>query len=296
LTENVAQSRRCVKLVLEYDGTHFHGWQVQPSARTVMGEVERAIAQVTGETLRIHGASRTDVGVHALGQVASFATSSPLEPERLAAALNANLPDDVAVVAASIAPDSFHARHDARGKHYCFRWLDRKAPSPLERGRAVHVRGPLDVAAMDRAARALVGTHDFACFASRDPSVEEQRSTVRTITEARVERRGDLVLFDVAGDGFLYNMVRAVAGTLAEVGRGKRDAASIPDVIASRDRRRAGPTAPAHGLALVRVFYDESPRISREQESEREGRAPDAGAPLCEVVESQSPKRGEEEP
>jgi tRNA pseudouridine38-40 synthase len=262
------------KLTLEYDGSSFFGWQVQPDRRTVQGELERAVAQVTQATARVTGASRTDAGVHALGQVASFAAATRLDAPALKKALNAVLPPDVAVVACDEVAAGFHARFDARGKHYTYRILNRQEPSPLERDRSLHVREPLDVAAMNEAAQWVVGEHDFSAFETeaslRRRELEEQgRSTesasVRRIGEVRVAAapfaRGSLVTLDVAGTGFLYNMVRSLAGTLVQVGRGQRPPNDVREILASRRRARAGPTAPPRGLFLVKVFYDEEAKL-----------------------------------
>lgn len=254
------------KLVLEYDGAAFHGWQVQPHLRTVHGCLESALRTVLGDELKIHGASRTDRGVHALGQTVAV----PCRPRRalpavkLRAALNGLLDDDVKVREAAEMPLDWHARHHALGKHYRYRILNSAWPSPLLRGQTWHVHRPLDVAAMNVAAAHLVGTRDFRSLAASG----EVRETTRTITELSVSRPGGgpVVLVDVAGDGFLWNMVRTIAGTLAEVGRGARSPDSIPAMLAARDRRQAGQTAPAHGLTLMTVFYDEPPRITRRAE------------------------------
>jgi tRNA pseudouridine38-40 synthase len=258
-------------LTLEYDGTHFSGWQVQPDRRTVQGEVERAIAEIAQERVRIHGASRTDAGVHALGQVASFASATRLEPPALKKALNAVLAEDVAVVGCDEAPEGFHARHDARGKHYRYRVVNRFEPSPLERRTALHVRETLDVDAMNDAAQAVLGEHDFRGFETdtslRYKELEEKGhdtadASVRRISAVRFARLGDsLLAFDVAGTGFLYNMVRALVGTLLQVGSGKRPPGDVADIVAARARARAGPTSPPRGLCLVRVFYGEEARI-----------------------------------
>jgi tRNA pseudouridine38-40 synthase len=274
-TEPSETTSRTFKLTLEYDGAAFFGWQVQPDRRTVQSEVERAIEHVTGKRVRIQGASRTDAGVHALGQVASFACATRLSAAALAKALNAVLPSDAAVLSCVEAESDFHARHDARGKHYAYRILNRAAPSPLERDRSFHVRESLDVAAMDEAARHVLGEHDFRAFETeatlRRRELEEkgrpsEKASVRTVTDVRVRRSGSLVVLDIAGTGFLYNMVRSLAGTLVQVGRGRRPPSDLAAIVASRQRARAGPTAPPRGLFLVEVFYDEEAKLPREAE------------------------------
>ncbi len=255
---------RTLRLTLEYDGARFAGWQVQPDARTVQGELERALAELLRAPVRVAGASRTDAGVHALGQVASFETRATVTPERLQAGLNALLPDDVAVVAVDEAPPGFHARFWATGKHYRYRLLLGRARRPLEAQAAWHVPWALDLAAMQAAGARLVGTHDFASFASRP---DGDRDCTRTLFAVDVSRAPtpaaegaraapDVVHVDVRGDGFLYKMVRTIVGTLCQVGRGRLAPEGMDAVLAARRRRAAGPTAPAHGLFLVRVEHD----------------------------------------
>lgn len=242
------------RLTLEYDGRDFAGWQVQPGGqRTVQGVLEAAVERVTGRAARAIGSGRTDAGVHAEGQVASVRVDTRLEPDELCRALNGVLPADVAVLAAERVPEDFHALRDARSKLYCYRIWNGSSPSPLRAPRAWHVARRLDLEAMRRAARALVGTHDFACFRAAG---SEEGSSVRTLTRCQLEgeARAEIRLL-VEGDGFLRHMVRALAGTLVEVGWGRRAADSMAAMLASRDRGRAGRTAPAQGLTLVRVDY-----------------------------------------
>jgi tRNA pseudouridine38-40 synthase len=247
------------KLTLAYDGTGFSGWQAQPGRRTVQAELERAWGEITGESVRVTASGRTDAGVHAAAQVVGIESATRIEPEGLVLALNAKLPEDVAVRAVEPAPDNFHATTDAKHKTYRYAiYNDRRRPVFLRRY-AWHVPTPLDVDAMDRAAQHLVGTHDFVCFQTAG---SERESTVRTLFAAKVRRaaRGadeadSLITLEVTGDGFLYTMVRTIAGTLVEVGRGKRDSSWVAEVIASRDRTQAGQTAPPHGLTLVAVEY-----------------------------------------
>ncbi|MCO5171110.1 MAG: tRNA pseudouridine(38-40) synthase TruA [Planctomycetes bacterium] len=262
---------RALRLTVEYSGTRFAGWQVQPQVRTVQGELERALEVVLREQVRVTGASRTDAGVHALGQVVSLETRAATPLPRLLAGLNALLPDDVAVLDVAEAPPGFSARFAARGKHYRYRILDRRTRSPTEAATAWHVPGPLDLAAMEAAAARLVGRHDFAGLASK--GADEGRPTVRTIHAITLSRQvvapwgapwgGDaaarpIVAIDVTGDGFLYKMVRTIAGTLVQVGKGRRAPESVDAILATRDRRQAGPAAPARGLFLMRVFYEDA--------------------------------------
>lgn len=241
------------KLTIAYDGTDFVGWQVQPDKRTVQGEVERAWREITSETVRVTASGRTDAGVHALGQVVGVETASELPPERLLRALNARLPDDVVVTAAEAAPANFHATHDALRKTYRYQIHNSRLRPLLDRRCVWHFpAGELDVDRMRGGAAALVGRHDFVSF---ETTGSERSTTVRTITRAEITQSGERIDIQVTGDGFLYNMVRAIAGTLVEVGRGAKPPEWVAEVIAARDRKAAGPTAPALGLMLVRVEY-----------------------------------------
>jgi tRNA pseudouridine38-40 synthase len=239
---------------IEYDGTGFAGWQLQPAARTVQGVLEAAVAAIAGARVAVHGAGRTDAGVHALGQVANARLETALAPGTLREALNANLPRDVAVCAVAVAPDGFHARRDARAKQYVYRLWTGPVRSPLRDRTSLWVRRPLDLAAMRAAAAAFVGTHDFASFRAAGSPVPTSVRTLHRI-EIAGEPGGDVAL-DFLGSGFLRHMVRNLVGTLLEVGCGRRAPEAMPQLLAARDRTRAGPTAPARGLALVRVDYD----------------------------------------
>lgn len=243
-------------LTIAYDGTSYAGWQRQVGQTTVQQQLEHALAVIFGERVPVEGAGRTDAGVHALAQAAHIVLPRPFPVEQLVPALNANLPDDIAVRTARAAPDGFHARFCAIGKRYVYRCVvDRRRPV-LGRGYFHWVRRPLDLARMRAAAAALVGRHDFAAFAT-NPGYVRKRGTVRTIQHLHlVERRWG---FDLAvqGDGFLYNMVRAIAGTLIDVGTGRFSSADVDAILRSCDRQRAGPTAPACGLYLLRVLYPE---------------------------------------
>jgi tRNA pseudouridine38-40 synthase len=242
------------RLVLEYDGTDFAGWQSQAQGeRTVQATLATALAEFTAGRVRVVGAGRTDAGVHAEGQVVAATLDTRLDAATLARALNAKLPPDVAVIAAAPAPDGFDPRREARGKLYRYTVWNGAEPSPLRRRRSHHVREPLDLPAMRAAAAALAGRHDFASFQGAGSSAT---SSVRTLTRVVVEgeARGE-IRFELEGDGFLRHMVRNAVGTLLEVGLRRRDPGSLPALLAARDRTRAGPTAPACGLTLVRVDY-----------------------------------------
>jgi tRNA pseudouridine38-40 synthase len=244
---------RNIKLTLSYDGTDFNGWQTQPSFRTVQETLEQAIATLTGETIRVNASGRTDAGVHAVGQVVNFYTATGHPPDVLVRAINAHLPPDVVVREAVDKPQAFDANRDARRKLYRYVIHDGPVPDPFLRRYAHHTRRPLDVDAMRRAAEPLRGRHDFHSFETNWPN---RMSSVRTITHLAVNRGGPWIWLDVEADGFLYNMVRAIAGTLINVGRGYWPERYMAEILNAEDRRVAGPTAPAQGLFLMRVTYD----------------------------------------
>ena len=243
-----------VKLVIEYDGTHYHGWQPQDNAVSVQRTIEQAVdGIVPDEKCKLTGCSRTDFGVHAFGQVANFHTGSSIPPEKFAPALNRVLPEDIAIVSSEQVPDDFHARFDATGKKYRYQIYNSKFRSALLRHRACHVSGELDAEKMNRAASFLVGRHDFSAFQATGSTA---RNPVRTIWTCSVTRDERIVTIDISGDGFLYNMVRIIAGTLIDIGKGKVDADSMPAIIASQERKSAGRTAPSQGLYLVEIYYE----------------------------------------
>jgi len=240
------------RIDLEYDGADFAGWQLQENARTVQGAVEEALQSLLGERPRIAGAGRTDAGVHAAMQVATFVTAVPREPERMRAGLNRFLPRAIACLQASTVPMAFDPRRDPHIKTYHYTWLVRPSRSPLRANRVWHERGTLDVPAMQAAARAIEGTHDFTSFRAAGCTATH---AVRTIPEVRVAVAADEVRLTMRGTGFLRHMVRIVAGTLHQVGRGKRTVESVAETLAARDRTRAGPTAPPGGLLLAAIEY-----------------------------------------
>jgi tRNA pseudouridine38-40 synthase len=243
------------KVTLAYDGGPFVGWQRQASGTSIQGLLETVLRDLDGRDVAVVGAGRTDAGVHAEGQVASFCLERSITPDVLVRALNARLPGEVRVVAAEETAASFHARFGARSKTYCYRIRNEEVVSPFERGYVWHVPGPLEIDAMQRAASLLVGRHDFAAFQAAGGA---RSPTVRAIQSSRVEvPEPGLVTYEVSGDGFLRHMVRAIVGSLVEVGRGRHPVEWLRAVIASRDRMQAGPTAPAQGLYLVRVEYDD---------------------------------------
>ena len=240
-------------LTLRYLGTRYHGWQVQPNGVTVQALLQDAIEAVTGVRSGVTGCSRTDAGVHADKFCCVTDTSSPLRGERMCAALNAHLPRDIAVYdCREVAPD-FHPRYAARGKRYVYRIWNGRARNPFYEETAWHIARPLDVAKMNAAAGDFVGTHDFAPFCSAGSTVED---TVRTVTRCDVTRRGDLVEITVEADGFLYNMVRILVGTLLDIAEDRLPENAIQTALATKSRNAAGVTAPAQGLSLVDVFYE----------------------------------------
>ncbi len=241
-----------IKVVLEYDGAGFAGWQQQARGRTVEAELKRALHELTGKDHVVYGAGRTDAGAHAEGQVANFQFEGRIPMDRLAAALNARLPEDVAVLSAEAVPDGFHARFSARWRRYRYRYLDRAARPALGRGRCWHVRGKLDVKAMSRAAEALRGKHDWTTFCSAS---EPAGARVREMRRATVRRHGEFVELELVAEGFLRDLARGIAGALAEVGRGRKPAGWVGELLRERDRRLAPKTAPAGGLTLMEVIY-----------------------------------------
>ena len=240
------------RLTLAFEGTAYHGWQLQPNALTVQEVLERAIEETVGEHVGVSGCGRTDAGVHAENYVANFTVDSKLAPERMQAALNSRLPEDVAVTHCEIVPDDFHATRSAKGKVYRYTIATGSVRPVLDRNLVHWCRHPLDVDAMRQAAECLVGEHDFASFVTE---YSPGKDTVRTIHRLDTEAEGRYIRITVAGNGFLYNMVRAIVGSLIAVGRGQREPEWMREVLDARDRTKAADTAPAKGLTLVRSMY-----------------------------------------
>jgi len=240
---------------LAYVGTRYAGWQIQPALPTIQGHLEDRLGRLLREKITVFGAGRTDSGVHALGQVASFTTERQVPLDGLRRGLNARLPEDIRVLEAGQVADSFHARSDAQGKEYAYRYSRGEVTSPFRAPFVCPVRGRLDLDAMRRGAAGFEGRHDFSSLA---PTSLELEDRVRTIRSIRIEEEGDEVVLKVQGDGFLRHMVRTIAGTLLDIARGVREAGEVPRILAARDRRAAGPCAPARGLTLVQVFYAEA--------------------------------------
>jgi tRNA pseudouridine38-40 synthase len=243
---------RRIALTVQYDGTDFAGMQWQPHAPTIQGALQGALAGVLGHPVSITGASRTDAGVHALGQIVAFQTDRPIPVDNLVRALNDRLPRAISVTRAVDASPEFHPRFDAVSKLYSYRILNCEAHSPFIERYAWHVPDAMDVGAFTAGAQCLLGQHDFAAFCAAGSSV---KGTERTLYQLQCSREGDLLECRIAGSGFLYMMVRIIVGTLVEVAAGRLEADAVGRILESRDRGQAGPTAPAHGLCLVRIEY-----------------------------------------
>jgi tRNA pseudouridine38-40 synthase len=243
---------RTIKLVVSYDGTDYVGWQRQETGISIQGCLEEALSTIDGRAVTLHGAGRTDSGVHALGQAASAQVETPLSDRKLERALNAHLPDTIRVVGIATMPDDFHARFSARGKTYEYRIWNGPVVPPFLRLYTWHRSVPLDVALMQQAADATLGAHDFAAFRSAQTV---NHSTVREVSRAAWRREGDLLVFEIAGNGFLRYMVRSVVGTLVEIGWRRRPPGDIARLLIQPDRSAAGRTAPPRGLFLMKVEY-----------------------------------------
>ena len=253
-----------VLIRIEYDGTGFCGWQIQPEGRTVQGEIEHVLRYIAGHEVHIHGTSRTDSGVHALGQCATFDWDSNMPVEKLPEVMNrrfgaggegrSGAPGDIRILSAEVMPDDFHARYSCKGKTY--RYVIDKMGDIFARNRALQYPGAdrLDIEAMRKAASHITGTHDFKCFETAGGTPRE--STVRTVSALDISDEKDSIIIEITGDGFLYNMVRIIVGTLIEVGEGRKSAEDIPAVIESRDRGKAGFTAAPQGLYLKEIYFE----------------------------------------
>jgi tRNA pseudouridine38-40 synthase len=243
---------RNIKLVLQYDGTGYHGWQIQPDKKTVCGIFKQSLSRLINESPVIHASSRTDSGVHALCQVVNFRTASHIPAESIRTALNSMLPEDICVVSVENTGQDFHACYSAKSRMYRYTIRNASVPSPFDRQYSYHYPFKLDIADMAEAAEHILGTHDFSAFKS---ARGEKSNRVRTVFSAEISARGEYVRFEISADGFLTYMVRNIAGTLLEIGRGKIPPFGIKDILSSKDRCKAGPTLPARGLFLVHVGY-----------------------------------------
>ncbi|WP_027625110.1 tRNA pseudouridine(38-40) synthase TruA [Clostridium lundense] len=243
-----------IKLLVEYDGTDYSGWQKQAgnNIRTIQGTIEGCLNEITGEKIAVIGCSRTDAGVHAKGFVANFNTDSKIPGDKFKYVINRLLPDDIIIQDSQEVDKNFHARYNCIGKRYIYNILNKEWPSPILRNYTYHYKNKLDIESMNKAAQYLIGKHDFTSFKSSGSSV---KTSVRTIIDAKLYSVEDLVVFSILGDGFLYNMVRIIVGTLIEVGIGKKKPEDIITILEAKNRQKAGASAPARGLCLDEVFY-----------------------------------------
>ncbi len=277
-------SRRNLKLTIEYEGTAYHGWQVQPNGVTIQEVIERVLLRLTGRRPKVVASGRTDAGVHAEAQIAHFHTESAMECWKLRRGLNALLPDDIVIRRVEVVSDDFHARFSARGKTYRYVILNRSAPSVFERNRCWHVCFRLDLSAMREAAACLQGCHDFSAFRAADCCAKHPNREIHFI---EIDQQEEWIRIMISANAFLKHMVRNIVGTLVEIGRGRLPPSEMKRILESRDRRRAGPTAPACGLFLVSVDYGgrfcRNPSIpagscgSLRKENDEPGRDPDCG-------------------
>jgi len=243
---------RNIKLTIHYDGSNYHGWQAQPDHPTIQSKLTSSIEKLTGKKVIVNGASRTDAGVSALGQVANIKIDTPIPTENLAKALTEILPDDIAVAEAADVPDEFDAISSVKGKLYRYTIYTGPVRPVLDVRHCWHIPTKLDTADMDKAAKLIIGTKDFKSFAS---AADRRQSSVRTITRCDVKADGERIYIDVEANGFLYNMVRNIVGTLVEIGRGRWKPEKITEILEAKDRTAAGPIAPAVGLCLIRIDY-----------------------------------------
>ncbi len=243
---------RNIKLTIEYDGKKFGGWQKQPNELNIQGEIEQAIKQITGEDVELNASGRTDSGVHALGQVANFKTNSNLDIEKFAVAINSKLKKSIVIKKAEEVPENFHARYNCKGKKYRYIINNSYQGTAIYRDLECHIPQKLDIEKMQEGIKFFEGKHDFKGFKASGTS---GKSTVREIYKAEVKQDGERIIIELTGNGFMYNMVRIISGTIVDVGLGKITPNQIPDIINAKDRTKAGKTLPASGLYLVEVYY-----------------------------------------
>lgn len=243
---------RNIKLTIEYDGAKFGGWQKQSTKLNIQGEIEQAIKEITGEEIELTASGRTDSGVHSLGQIANFKTNSKIEIEKIPYAINSKLKKSIVIKNAEEVEENFHARYNCKGKKYKYVINNSSQGTAIYRGLECHIPQKLDVAKMQEAIKHFEGEHDFKGFRASGTS---SKSSVRTIYKAEVKQDGERIIIELTGNGFMYNMVRIISGTIVDVGLGKIKPNEIPEIIKSKDRNKAGKTLPAHGLYLVEVYY-----------------------------------------
>lgn len=244
---------RNIKLTIEYDGKKFGGWQKQPTKLNIQGEIEQAIKDITGEEVELNASGRTDAGVHSLGQVANFKTNSNIEIAKMAIAINSKLKKSIVIKKAEEVPDNFHARYSCKGKKYRYIINNSYQGTAIYRDLECHIPQKLDIEKMKKAIKYFEGEHDFKGFRASGTS---SKNSIREIYKAEVIQNGERIIIELTGNGFMYNMVRIIAGTIVEVGLGKINPDQIPEIIEAKDRNKAGKTLPAHGLYLVEVYYN----------------------------------------
>lgn len=243
---------RNIKLIIEYDGKGFNGWQKQPDKLNIQGEIEKAIEEITGEKVDLTASGRTDAGVHSLGQTANFKTNSNISIEKFAKAINSKLKKSIVIKSAEEVDERFHSRYSVKSKTYRYIINNSENGTAIYRGLEYHISNPLDYKKMNEAIKYFIGEHDFKAFKASGTS---SKSSVRKILDGEVRKEGERVIIEITGTGFLYNMVRIISGTLLEVGLGKLEPSDITKIIESKERQNAGKTLPAHGLYLLKVEY-----------------------------------------
>lgn len=244
---------RNIKLLIQYEGTRYQGWQRQiSSSNTIQGKIESILSKMCNEKIEIQGSGRTDAGVHAKGQVANFHTKVTMSIEEMMAYINEYLPLDIAVTQIEEVPERFHSRLNAKGKRYCYQVINSSIPDVFNRRYALEFPEALDIAAMKEGAKYLCGSHDFKAFTS---AKKGKKSTIRCVDEINLEQKGDLIIFTFSGNGFLYHMIRIMMGTLLEIGVGKRKADSIPELLEAKKREQTGFLVPAKGLTLMELYF-----------------------------------------
>ena len=243
---------RNIKLIIEYDGSKFGGWQKQTTKLNIQGEIEQAIKEITGEEIELTASGRTDAGVHSLGQVANFKTNSEIEIDKIPYAINSKLKKSIVIKSAEEVEENFHARYNCKGKKYKYIINNSEQGTAIYRGLECHIPQKLDIEKMQKAIKYFEGEHDFKGFRASGTS---SKSSVRTIYKAEVKQEGEKITIELTGNGFMYNMVRIISGTIVDVGLGKVMPEEIPQLIASKDREKAGKTLPPYGLYLVEVYY-----------------------------------------
>lgn len=261
--------KKRVKLTVAYDGTNYSGWQIQPNGITIESELNKHLSELLKEEIHVIGASRTDAGVHAMGNVAVFDTTARMPAEKISYAMNTRLPEDIRIQESRQVADDFHPRFCETVKTYEYKICNRRFPDPCSRLYSLFYYWDLDEKKMQQAADHLVGTHDFTSFCTNKPEVTDR---VRTIYSLDVKRDGEMITIRVCGNGFLYNMVRIIAGTLLRVGSGMMDPDEIPVILEAKDRTRAGDTARPQGLTLVQIRYPEEEKLQREKEEHESNR------------------------